>query len=178
MSQYSEGGPPACALQLKERSFRSAVPEALTESYLLIVNSHGFTHNSGRECDLHWHLFPECCQADDDNDFWDQSVPFHVHDALTRSLAPTDQLLHVCVHSAEWNPIPPLRWVADAMMIMKTSVINWNRLIAQAQKRRLILPLRDTLDYLHHRLAARVPPEILQSLHNMQASRLARGIQI
>jgi hypothetical protein len=63
-------------------------------------------------------------------------------------------------------------------MIMKTSVINWNRLIAQAQKRRLILPLRDTLDYLHHRLAARVPPEILQSLHNMQASRLARGIQI
>jgi putative nucleotidyltransferase-like protein len=150
-------------------------PEALTESYLSIVNSHGFTHSAGRECDLHWHLFPECCQADDDNDFWDQSVPFHVHDALTRSLAPTDQLLHVCVHSAEWNPIPPLRWVADAMMIMKTSVINWNRLIAQAQKRRLILPLRDTLDYLHHRLAARVPPEILQSLHNMQASRLERA---
>lgn len=61
------------------------------------------------------------------------------------------------------------------MMIMNTSVIDWNRLVAQARNRRLILPLRDTLDYLHHRLAARVPPEILQSLHNMQASRLERA---
>ena len=150
-------------------------PEALTESYLSIVNSHGFTHNSGRECDLHWHLFPEGCQADADNDFWDQSVPFHVHGVSTRSLAPTDQLLHVCVHGAEWNPIPPLRWVADAMMIMKTSLIDWDRLIAQAQKRLLILPLRDTVDYLHHQLSAPVPPEILQSLYKMQASRLERA---
>jgi len=150
-------------------------PEALTESYLSIVNSHGFTHNSGRECDLHWHLFPEGCQADADNDFWDHSVPFHVHGVSTRSLAPTDQLLHVCVHGAEWNPIPPLRWVADAMMIMKTSLIDWDRLIAQAQKRLLILPLRDTVDYLHHQLSAPVPPEILQSLHKMQASRLERA---
>jgi len=147
-------------------------PEGLTESYLSIVNSHGFVHSAGRECDLHWHLFPECCQVDADDDFWEQSVPFQVHDVATRSLAPTDQLLHVCVHGAEWNPIPPLRWVADAMMIMKTSLIDWDRLIAQARKRRLILPLRDTLDYLHNRLAATVPPEILQSLHNIPASRL------
>src|SRR5215471_16917495 len=33
--------------------------EAVTESYLSIVNSHGFVHKAGRECDLHWHLFPE-----------------------------------------------------------------------------------------------------------------------
>ena len=147
-------------------------PEALTESYLSIVNSHGFVHRAGRECDLHWHLFPECCQADADQEFWEHSVPFKVHDVPTRSLAPTDQLLHVCVHGAEWNPVPPLRWVADAMMIMKTAPINWDRLIAQARKRRLILPLRDTLDYLHSRLAAPVPPEVLQSLRTLPASRL------
>jgi len=150
-------------------------PEALTESYLSIVNSHGFTHSAGRECDLHWHLFPECCELDADNDFWDQSVPLQVHEALTRSLAPTDQLLHVCVHGAEWNPIPPLRWAADAMMIMSTAVIDWDRLVAQARKRRLILPLRDTLDYLHQQLAAPVPSKVLQSLHNIQASRLERA---
>jgi hypothetical protein len=147
-------------------------PEALTESYLSIVNSHGFVHNAGRECDLHWHLFPECCQADADKDFWEQSVPFQIHNVPTRSLTPTDQLLHVCVHGAEWNPVPPLRWVADAMMIMKTAPIDWDRLIAQARKRRLILPLRDTLDYLHSKLAAAVPSGILPSLHNIPASRL------
>jgi len=76
-------------------------PEGVTETYLSVVNSHGFTHIAGRECDLHWHLFPECCQVDADNDFWEQAVPFEIHDVLSRSLAPTDQLLHVCVHGAE-----------------------------------------------------------------------------
>ena len=57
------------------------------------------------------------------------------------------------------------------MMIMNTALIDWDRLITQARKRRLMLPLKGTLDYLHSRLAAPVPPEILQSLHNIPASR-------
>src|SRR5215813_6004791 len=150
-------------------------PEALTDSYLSVVNSHGFTHTNVAECDLHWHLFPECCQADADDDFWEQSVPFEIHGTSSRSLAPTDQLLHVCVHGAEWNPIPPLRWVADAMMILKTSVIDWDRLVAQGRHRRLILPLRDTLDYLSDRLAAPVPRKVLHSLHDVQVSKRERA---
>ena len=147
-------------------------PEALTDSYLSIVNSHGFVHSAGRECDLHWHLFPECCQADADNEFWEQSVPFKIHGVAPRSLAPTDQLLHVCVHGAEWNPIPPLRWVADAMMIMKTAKIDWDRLISQARKRQMMLPVKGALDYLHRALGAQVPAQILQRIHNIPASKM------
>ena len=146
-------------------------PEGLTDTYLSVVHGHGFTHPTGRECDLHWHLFPECCQPDADNDFWEQSVPFKVHGVATRSLASTDQLLHICVHGAAWNPIPPLRWAADAMMIVKTSPIDWDRLMAQAGKRRLILPLKGSLEYLHTRLGVHVPPEILRSLDKIPASR-------
>jgi Uncharacterised nucleotidyltransferase len=150
-------------------------PEALTESYLSIVNSHGFVHNAGRECDLHWHLFPECCHPDADIDFWQRSIPLQIHGVSTRSLSPTDHLLHICVHGAEWNPIPPLRWATDAMMIMSTSPIDWDDLVARGLERRLTLPLRDTLNYLHGKLAAPVPSKTLRSLDEIPTSRLERA---
>jgi len=150
-------------------------PEALTESYLSIVNSHGFVHKAGRECDLHWHLFPECCQRDADIDFWERSVPLQIHGVSTRSLSPTDHLLHICIHGAEWNPIPPLRWVADAIMIMGSSTIDWDGLVAWGRARYLTLPLRDTLNYLHRQLAAPIPRNTLRALDEMPTSRMERA---
>lgn len=147
-------------------------PEGFTEGYLSVVNSHGFSHAAGRECDLHWHLFPECCQPDDDDDFWQQAVPFEIRGVLTRALAPADQLLHVCVHGAEWNPIPPIRWIADAIMIMQSSSIDWDRVIAQGRQRRLMLPLKNTMDYLAIAFGAPVPSEVLETLHKAAISKL------
>jgi hypothetical protein len=150
-------------------------PETVTESYLSIVNSHGFVHKAGRECDLHWHLFPECCQPDADVDFWERSIPLEIHGVSTRSLSPTDHLLHICIHGAEWNPIPPLRWVADAIMIMGSSSIDWDGLVARSRARHLTLPLRDTLNYLHRQLSAAVPPNTLRALNEMPTSRMERA---
>jgi hypothetical protein len=94
----------------------------------------------------------------------------------TRALNPTDQLLHVCVHGAEWNPTPSFRWVADAVTIVNTAQpeIDWDRLITQTQKRRLVLPLRDTLSYLQGPVNAPVPPAVLGELHDMPVSKVER----
>jgi len=146
-------------------------PEALTEGYLSIVNGHGFEHASGRECDLHWHLLPECCQTGADDDFWEKAEPFEICRILTRSLAPADQLLHVCVHGVEWNPVPPLRWIVDSLMILKSANIDWNRLLAQAQKCRLVFQLKVTMNYLCAKFRAPVPAEILGSIQQMSVSK-------
>ena len=132
----------------------------------LIGHATVFSDDSGQRFDLHWHLLPECVQKSADDDFWEGSVLAVIHGVPTRALNPTDQLLHVCVHGARWNPVPPIRWVADAMTIITTSQdqIDWDRLIRQADKRRLILPLRETLDYLRSTLSAPVPLAALRRL--------------
>lgn len=151
--------------------------KAFTEAYFSLRHAHGFDGVAGRKFDLHWHVLLECCYANADDDFWDSAVAIQIHDVSTYALNPTDQLLHVCVHGAMWNPEPPLRWVADAMIIMKTSQsgIDWNRLIAQAQKRRLILPLKDALKYLRDVLHAPIPPAVLQSMQDMPVSEVERS---
>ncbi len=155
---------------------KSRSPEAFTETYISVTKGHGFENATGREFDLHWHVLTECCYTNVGDDFWDGAVLTKIHDVPTHALNPTDQLLHACVHGARWNPVPPFRWVADAMMIMKTSQseLDWGRLITQAQKRRLILPLRDALSYLRDVLDAPIPSEILQSLQNMPTSKTER----
>jgi len=68
-----------------------------------------------------------------------------------------------------------LRWVADAVMIIGTSSIDWDGLVAQGRARYLTLPLRDTLNYLHLQLAAPIPANTLRALNEMPTSRMERA---
>lgn len=153
-------------------SFMPRTPERINDAYFSIVHAHGFTDPNGRECDLHWHLIPECCRADSDDDFWDEAVPLEIHGVKTRSLSPTDHLLHACIHGAVWNPIPPIRWIADAMMIMKRSAIDWHRIVAQARKRRLTVPLAATLGFLATEYRAPVPRPVIESLRKTAVTKV------
>jgi len=150
--------------------------DRFTKSFILPIHSCGFSNVDGQSLDLHKYVFPDCCYANIDADLWDASVSATVHDTPTSALNPTDQLLHVCAHGAVWYSMPQIRWAADAMIIIKTSQskIDCNRLMTQAQKRRLILPLKDTLNYLRDVLDANVPIGILQSLQDMPVSRIER----
>ncbi|HEX7588031.1 MAG TPA: nucleotidyltransferase family protein, partial [Anaerolineae bacterium] len=130
-----------------------------------------FKNGAGYEVDLHWHALAQCCKEHDDDDFWTGSVPAQVAGVPTRALNPTDQLLHVCVHGVTWNEVPPVRWIADASMILRADPIDWSRLIAQAQKRELILTLRESLNYLRKLVDAPVPAPILQALDALSVSR-------
>jgi hypothetical protein len=150
--------------------------EGFTNPYLSMTHAHSFVDANGHEIDFHWHVLFECCYAGADRDFWDGAVAVRVRDVEARALNPTDQLLHVCVHGAVRNVVPPFRWAADAMAILRTSEaeIDWDRLGAQAERRRLILPLRDTLDFLSRVLNAPIPVATLSRLHNMPVSWVER----
>ena len=119
--------------------------------------------------DLHWHLLIECCQANADDDFWEGALQVNIKDNYTYVLNPADQLLHTCIHGMKWSIIPPFRWVADAMMILNSSQteIDWNRLISQAKKRRLILPLQKAIDYLFNNLNAGIPENIFETIQKI-----------
>ena len=147
--------------------------EHFPEIYFSVNKAFNFESTNRCELDLHWHLLSECCYPGADDDFWGNAVPAKIHDISTQILDPTDQLLHVCVHGAKWNHIPTFRWAADAMMILNATQyeIDWNRLIMQAQKRCLVLPLKDTLNYLRDVLNAPIPSTILHAIKNMTISK-------
>ena len=121
----------------------------------------------GNEIDLHWHVLQENCHPGADQSFWEGSVEIEIAGERTRALNATDQLLHVCVHGARWNELPSIRWVADAIMILRHSpAIDWDRLLRQAQDRLLVLPLRSTISYLTQVFEAPIPDAVLARLRS------------
>jgi len=151
---------------------RYASPEALVP----FEQATEFVDPLNQHVDLHWRLMWEARQDLDDDEFWQASIPMQFNGTQTESLNSADQLLHVCVHGAKWNDTSSLRWIADAMMIIRSQKLklDWTRLVHQAQKRQLTLPMRETLSYLNTLLDANVPPEVLTGLKGTKTTRTER----
>jgi hypothetical protein len=127
-----------------------------------------FADVQARELDLHWHVFPECLSDDADDDFWMAAVPLNVRGVAVAALSPADQLLHVLMHGLRWNPVPSIRWVADALTILDQvgTAFDWPRLVAQAEVRSFVPIVEVGLRYLHEAFGASIPPAVL---HRLQA---------
>jgi len=135
---------------------------------LAVGHAYPFRNGGGQTVDLHWHVFYQRISSTADAEFWAAARPMSFSGVPTRSLGPEDQLLHVCVHAMErtwWGGErrPNLRWVADALMILRTDAgeFDWNRLFAQMQRFRFVLPMREALNYLHDLLGAQIPQTAL-----------------
>ena len=172
MADFDVLVPPGDALaaaQLLERSgwwLKSGEPFTAARC----ANRHADEFFKGaRHCiDLHWQALPECVEPAADDDFWAAAWPVEFAGESTLVPCPADQLLHTCAHGAAWSQVPPLRWVADAMTVLRAAPeLDWDRLLAQTTRRGLSLPLRATLGYLREVFGAPVPASFLQQLANL-----------
>lgn len=142
-----------------------------------ILHSTAFEDDGKRHADLHWHLLWECFNANDDDDYWENAIPIQIGGVETLALNPTDQLLHTCWHGVRWNEVPPIRWIADAMAILDSSAaeIEWPRLLKKAQKHRIVMLVKDALEYLKKTFDAPIPDTLLQSLAAVRISKIERA---
>lgn len=149
--------------------------ELIDEKYLNTVYAQPFINERKQSFDLHRHLLPQCCGEHDDDIFWQGAVATSLNGVQTRALNPSDQILHACIHGVQWNSVAPLRWIADAMIVMRTSDdIDWNRLVEHTRSRRLNLPVGAALHYLRDKMDAPIPLEIIEEIAAMPSSRFDR----
>ncbi len=143
------------------------------EAAILRHHAEPFHGPRGCELDLHWHLHWETV---DDAAIWNAALPIMLAGVTSRRLCPPDQLLHVCVHGSSSDPVAPIRWIADAVMILRQqgAHFDWGRLIEQAADRGLTVTLTAALAYLRNSFAASVPDDVIRSLGERSSSRTER----
>src|SRR5208283_509473 len=148
-------------------------PEHLPLAYHAVC----FCSPDALDFDLHWHLLPEACFADADEPAWRAAEPLEIGGVATLALAPTDLLVVVCAHAAHWQPQSPVRWIPDALKIMRhpSTRIDWDRVVMLAERWHVVLHLRDTLGYLGQRWSAPVPAAVLHSLSHARVSGIDRA---
>jgi hypothetical protein len=80
-------------------------------------------------------------------------------------LSSTDQLFHVCAHGLQWDWSPPIRWIADALTVMREP-IDWDRIGRLAAESSMRIRLASALRYPQFRFGAPVPRDILERLEH------------
>jgi Uncharacterised nucleotidyltransferase len=167
------------------------VPTARREAALAVLQSHGWTprphalrlaldhrhgvglfHPTEGALDLHWQVAMALVLRGDEqgscDDFWATSVPLDLGGTVVRAPAAPDLLLNVMAHGCRWKSGAYLHWVADAVTLLRAAGdrFDWGRLVDQAEKRRVVLMVRDGLRYLT-RLDVPVPDQVRQRLDHV-----------
>ena len=143
----------------------SPVTTAPREVFLAVRHAEALARPDGAMLDLHWNALR---QPGSDSAFWEASVETSIGGQTVRALCATDELLFASVHGAAWDPVPPVRWAADALTVLGAAegAIDWDRLAAEARTRRLTAALAEALAYLRERFAAAVPATVVAELRS------------
>jgi hypothetical protein len=122
-----------------------------------------FSFASDQTCDLHWRPLVRCYAPVVSEMFWEGAQRAPLGDRFVSVLSPTDQLFHVCAHGLQWDWTPQIRWVADALTVLREAV-DWVRIEELAREAFMHIRLSRALSYLKDRFHARVPAAVLQKL--------------
>jgi hypothetical protein len=161
------------AIEVMGMTLRPKEPAVAAEERLPVEHGSAWLDGSGNEVDLHWYSL---WLSSPDSEFWSGAVPIEVDGVRSLTLCPTDHLLHVCAHGAAWHSELALRWVTDAVTLIRSAPeIDWDRLVSQAREREVTLTLADAMAYLRSRFDAEVPIEVVDELRAAPTSLSSRA---
>jgi hypothetical protein len=123
--------------------------------------------------DMHWSFILENSLALDEAVFRD-CTELTLENISVCIPSPADLLLQACIHGVKYSQVPLIRWVADAMTIVKEEEqkIDWDRLVDLASKAHVCMPLSLALNYLIEKFEAPIPQQIIQQLQSTPSMRL------
>jgi hypothetical protein len=133
-----------------------------------------FADREGGRVELRW--FSLWLPAGD-AELWPRSTAVELAGAATRAPCAEDRLLLACHEGSPWNPLPPFHWVADAITTIESAArrLDWDRVVAEAKRRRLTVATGQALRLLAGEFGAAVPPEAIERLEAAAASRRERS---
>ncbi|MGD9651884.1 MAG: nucleotidyltransferase family protein [Candidatus Dadabacteria bacterium] len=147
-----------------------------SDEYFTVRHGQDLVNQDEFTIDLHWHVLHGYNPPDADAPFWEAARRVTVEGAPALVLDPADQLLQVCAHGMRWDPTPPVRWVADAAVILRKEGegLNWGRLVAAARRHGVVLPVREALRYLASYPGVGVSDDALRELDAIPTGRAER----
>jgi len=133
-------------------------------------------HHGNLQLDLHYHFLRECVGPAADRWFWSDMEPVDFDGLRCLQLAPTALLFHTILHGVRWNQEPPIRWIPDALAILRQrgGEVDWERLLDFADSQRLTHRLALGLGYLTEHFAVELPAAVYHRLERHRPRLLER----
>ncbi len=118
-----------------------------------------FSLGTEQSCDLHWRPVVRCYSPEVAKLFWEGARDVKPGNVTALVLSPTDQLFHVCAHGLQWDWVPQIRWIADAVTVLREP-IDWDRITRLATVSCMRVRLAHALSYLARSFGAPIPASL------------------
>jgi len=146
------------------------------EADLKIRHAVTLVDGSGIDFDLHWRVILEWGMNNFERKMKSEYIEIYLDGRKAYTLSPTDQLFHILIHGARWNAVAPLRWIPDALVMLRQAgtTIDWNKLLREVRERNLIVPFQESIIYLRKVFDAPVPDDVMQAVTKLRPSAAER----
>lgn len=146
-------------------------PEILVRYHLFHDHAWAFDAGGDDTIDLHWKLLHIGADPALDDRFWRHATGFRLLGSDVRTLSPTHHLFHACVHGVPFCTVPGMRWVADAVMILRhaNEPIDWAEFLRCAADFHVTVLVAHALTYLRREIDAPIPDFVLDRLESGSA---------
>ncbi|WP_319437480.1 nucleotidyltransferase family protein [Mycobacterium sp. RTGN5] len=119
--------------------------------------------------DLHWWPLKDVRGPKSERALLTNLVPAAGLDLAASVPDATAQLIITLVHGAEPNPEPPVRWAADALLLLAgADEVDWGRVVAFARNHQVGVRLRRMLVVLDSIVGGAVPQWVLHELNALR----------
>lgn len=130
-----------------------------------------FKHKeNGSEVDLHWKIFDSRQRDIHDSTtehIWNDAIPMQIGSASCFRPCTEDLLIHIIVHGAAYNTNRPIRWITDAVHLMNSESINWEKLLERTKIYKKAVEIQTAFRYLSEKAFFNVPSSFLRSLNEL-----------
>ena len=149
---------------------------APTEDFLKFRPAMAYWSDTEGQLDVHWHALRDCLAPAADETYWQTARPIDFNGIPCLMPDPTRMLFHVVIHGLRWNPEPPIRWIADAMTILRVAgdEIDWRAIVRDARAFRLSHRLHLSFAYLQRHFSAPIPEDVVRELARHGVSMVER----
>ena len=128
------------------------ISERVLDKYFTARFFHAFQNARGEQIILQWQLIPHCNSVDADAEFWRDAQKTKMSDVSVLTLNPTAQLVHTALFGAHARGATPMQRASDVMLLLNACAneIEWEKFFALLTAHRVVLPIRETLEYAAH----------------------------
>jgi hypothetical protein len=114
------------------------------------VSGIGLVHPDYRfPLDIHCHMNHGVQWVGADELFWSRAVESQVGSQPTLILCPEDNFTQLLIHGLSANDAPPIRWVLDALLTLRSAAsFDWQIVIANAQRMDMVPQHYSAISYL------------------------------
>jgi hypothetical protein len=168
--------------RLLQKAGWSSLQNRSLEKDIKYRHSLNYISPTGTEFDLHWHPVKDSSivayEKRYDKAFWQTAVPIKIVDAPSLAAGLPESLFLVIAHGTWENKESPIRWIADALFIIRSfqSRNDWRQFLRLVKNYGLPLQVARALVYLQKTYQAAIPQYVFDQLGLMRVTYLQQII--